>query len=154
MQVHAARRIAPRSVPGAAFALPCRAVHRTMGRQNLYADLSALLDATRKLTDEEMAELQLELGYTDRALLIYERLLRAEPKNLFYRRRCEWLARLLMASAPTQRRSAVRTRKRVTTRRGSQVGSQVGSAASAAKAKVEPIAPDAVLPLEIITVGQ
>ena len=79
------------SARGAAFAVPYGQVDRRMRRGNPYADLSALLDTTRKLADEEMAELQLELGYTERALFIYERLLRSEPRNEFFRRRCEWL---------------------------------------------------------------
>ena len=103
-----------------------------MRRKNPYADLSALLETTRKLTDEEMAELQLELGYARRALLIYERLLLADPRNAFYRRRCEWLARLLMASEPTVRRPAA-------------------PASEARRAKGEPTP---VHLLEIITVGQ
>jgi hypothetical protein len=61
---------------------------------NPYADLRALLDSTRRLDPEEVAELQLEQGYADRALAIYEALLASEPSNAGYRRRRDWLARL------------------------------------------------------------
>lgn len=86
-----------------------RVVHRRVSFHNPYAGLRALLEATRELSLEELAELQLELGYVDRALAIYERLLLAEPKNLAYRGRCEWLARLSMAQA--RRRRAVPARE-------------------------------------------
>jgi hypothetical protein len=61
---------------------------------NPYADLRALLDATRQLTPEEMAELQLEQGYVDRALRIYDELTRREPSNASYATRRAWLARM------------------------------------------------------------
>lgn len=61
---------------------------------NPYADLRALLDATRQLTPEEMAELQLEQGYVDRALRIYDELTRREPGNASYATRRAWLARM------------------------------------------------------------
>ncbi len=74
------------------------------GQRNPYASLGALLETTRELSPEELAELQLELGYVDRALAIYERLLLADPKNASLRGRCEWLARLAMARAKETRR--------------------------------------------------
>jgi hypothetical protein len=61
---------------------------------NPYADLRALLDSTRRLDPEEVAELHLEQGYADRALAIYESLLAREPANPAYRRRRDWLAKL------------------------------------------------------------
>ena len=70
---------------------------------NPYASLQALLDTTRELDPQEMAELQLELGYVERALAIFEQLLLDEPKNPYYRRRCEWLARLNTATPRTIR---------------------------------------------------
>ena len=121
------------------------AVHRNMRRKNPYADLGALLDTTRKLSDEEMAELQLELGYVRRALLIYERLLLGDPKNGFFRARCEWLARLVMRD--DERRRLRPPRKRRRTPRGH---------APAGGAKVEPgpsTVSTSVRPLSIITVG-
>lgn len=122
-----------------------------MRRRNPYADLPALLDATRKLSDEEMAELQLELGYTERSLLIYEQLLRGEPRNAFFRWRCEWLARLSMAHRPTVPRPVVRARQRTTTRRG---GLAPARASAAGRAKVPPESSVEVRSLPIITVGQ
>ncbi len=89
-------------MPGSRLAT-VRGVHKRVGSHNPYVGLRALLDATRELSLEELAELQLELGYVDRALAIYERLLLAEPKNLAYRGRCEWLARLSMAQARLRR---------------------------------------------------
>ncbi|MEZ4338345.1 MAG: hypothetical protein R3B82_17120 [Sandaracinaceae bacterium] len=74
------------------------------GQKNPYASLAALLDATRQLSPEELAELQLELGYVERALTIYEKLLLEDPKNPYLRGRCEWLARLAMARARETRR--------------------------------------------------
>lgn len=61
---------------------------------NPYADLRALLDATRQLTPEEMAELHLEQGYVDRALRIYDELTAREPSNASYATRRAWLARM------------------------------------------------------------
>lgn len=61
---------------------------------NPYAELRALLDTTRELDPEEVAELQLEQGYPERALAVYEGLLAAEPANAAYRRRRDWLRRL------------------------------------------------------------
>lgn len=61
---------------------------------NPYADLRALVDCTRELDPEEVAELQLEQGYADRALAIYEGLLAKAPDNVHYRRRRDWLARM------------------------------------------------------------
>jgi thioredoxin-like negative regulator of GroEL len=66
------------------------------------AQLRALLDTTRKLDPEEMAELQLEQGYIERALAIYDELAAKEPNNAGYRTRQAWLARML----DVQRRSA------------------------------------------------
>lgn len=90
-----------------------------------YADLGALLDTTRELTPEEMAELQLEQGFVEAALTIFEGLLREDPTNGFYRRRCEWLARLswakprpVRAVGEAPRRAVPRARK--VTRPGSQ----------------------------------
>jgi len=83
-------------MPGAGFATIPGSVHpRDM--RSPYADLGALLDSTRELTPEEMAELQLEQGFVEAALSIYEALLLEEPANAYYRRRCEWLARLSWA---------------------------------------------------------
>ena len=65
-----------------------------MSVANPYAELSALLDTTRELTPEEMAELQLEQGYVDRALRIYDQLTAREPANASYATRREWLARM------------------------------------------------------------
>lgn len=62
--------------------------------RNPYADLRALLDVTRQLTPEEMAELQLEQGYVDRALSIYDELTRRDPHNTSYATRRAWLARM------------------------------------------------------------
>lgn len=61
---------------------------------NPYGKLRSLLDTTRQLDPEEMAELQLEQGYIERAAAIYERLAREHPANENYRRRREWLRRL------------------------------------------------------------
>jgi len=90
-----------------------------------YADLGALLDTTRELTPEEMAELQLEQGFVEAALHIFEALLREDPANGYYRRRCEWLARLswakprpVRAVGDGSRRAVPRARK--TTRPGPQ----------------------------------
>jgi hypothetical protein len=69
--------------------------------RNPYADLRALLDATRQLDPEEMAELQLEQGYIDRALAIYEELVHKEPDNPSYETRRAWLARMLVATERT-----------------------------------------------------
>ncbi len=67
-------------------------------------DRRVVLDTTRELSPEEMAELQLEQGYLDRALEIYEALLRRDPRNTVYRMRCEWLLRLTKARLrPTSR---------------------------------------------------
>jgi thioredoxin-like negative regulator of GroEL len=54
----------------------------------------SLLDTTRELAPEEMAELQLEQGYVERALAIYDELVQQHPKNAAYAMRREWLARL------------------------------------------------------------
>ncbi|MGE0790812.1 MAG: hypothetical protein AB7S26_34375 [Sandaracinaceae bacterium] len=61
---------------------------------NPYARIGSLLDATRALDPEEMAELHIEQGLPDRAAAIYERLCRESPDNETYRRRLEWLRRL------------------------------------------------------------
>lgn len=66
---------------------------------NPYAELSALLDTTRQLDPEEMAELHLEQGFVDRALAIYEDLVRQHPDRFHYRRRRDWLARLAGVAA-------------------------------------------------------
>ncbi len=65
-----------------------------MSVANPYAELAALLDTTRQLTPEEMAELQLEQGYVDRALRIYEELSAREPANASYATKRAWLARM------------------------------------------------------------
>lgn len=59
-----------------------------------HAEPGSLLDVTRRLTPEEMAELQLEQGYVDRALHIYEELVAREPSNAGYATRRAWLARM------------------------------------------------------------
>ena len=61
---------------------------------NPYAHLSALLDTTRPLSPEELAELQLEQGYVERALAAYEQLAVIHPADPHYRRRRDWLRRL------------------------------------------------------------
>jgi len=98
---------------------------------------AGLLDTTRRLSGEEMAELQLELGETRRALEIYEGLLLERPRDAFYRRRCEWLARVVLASRTRCRPP----RSRVTTR--------PGRAAPRCAAET----PRVVRKLEIIAVG-
>lgn len=65
---------------------------------NPYADLRSLLDVTRQLSPEEMAELHLEQGFVDRALRIYDELVRREPANASYATRRAWLARIASAS--------------------------------------------------------
>lgn len=64
---------------------------------NPYADLRSLLDSTRQITPEELAELHLEQGFVDRALRIYEELARAHPTNGTYATRRAWLARMSAA---------------------------------------------------------
>ena len=144
MRVHADPGIAPRSTRGPALAVGASAVHRILRRPYSPAERSALLDATRKLGEEEMAELQLELGYLGRALRIYEGLLLGEPSNPSFRARCEWLARLVLAEQPTVRQQAPPRRppaRSGITARWPQAVSDVADAA-------------AVRPLEIITVGR
>lgn len=58
-------------------------------------ELRALLDVTRRLAPEEIAELQLEQGYFDHALRIYDELARRDPSNASYATRRAWLARML-----------------------------------------------------------
>jgi hypothetical protein len=67
-------------------------------------DLRALLEVTRPITLEEMAELQLEQGYADRALSIYDELAEREPANAAYATRRAWLARIV-ARSPGPRRA-------------------------------------------------
>lgn len=68
---------------------------------NPYRDLRALLDVTRPLAPEEMAELQLEQGYVERALRIYDELAARDPSNATYATRRAWLARMVsVASVP------------------------------------------------------
>jgi len=67
-------------------------------------DLRALLEVTRPITPEEMAELQLEQGYADRALSIYDELAEREPANTAYATRRAWLARIV-ARSPGPRRA-------------------------------------------------
>lgn len=67
-------------------------------------DLRALLEVTRPITPEEMAELQLEQGYADRALSIYDELAEREPTNTAYATRRAWLARIV-ARSPAPRRT-------------------------------------------------
>ncbi|MCB9594231.1 MAG: hypothetical protein H6719_15975 [Sandaracinaceae bacterium] len=113
-------------------------------RHNIYANLQALLDTTRPLNQEEMAELQLELGYVDRALAIYEELLRADPSNPWVRGRCEWLARLAMAQVRTIRSvgaPAPEVRSRSITRPGWS------------EPPPQPRAPASIRPLRIVPVG-
>jgi hypothetical protein len=78
--------------------------------------LPGLLDTTRQLTPEEMAELHLEQGYVDRALRIYEELSAQEPANTSYTTKREWLARMaaIRPATPPARRapSAQRPRRR------------------------------------------
>lgn len=64
----------------------------------------AQLEATRTIDPEEMAELQLELGYPDRALAIYEELLRRDRHNARFARRRAWLAGLTSVRRRTIRR--------------------------------------------------
>ena len=66
---------------------------------NPYAELRALLDTTRQLAPEEMAELQLEQGHVDQARRIYEELSAKDPSNRTYAMRREWLARMAPAEA-------------------------------------------------------
>ncbi len=62
---------------------------------------------TRQLTEEEIAELQLEQGYVDRALQIYEELARRDPSNASYATRRAWLARMAAAQpAPVAREAS------------------------------------------------
>lgn len=90
---------------------------------NPYADLRALLDATRQLTPEEMAELHLEQGYVDRALRIYDELTRREPGNASYATRRAWLARMasvrsVRAIGPRERETEPEARPRRATLSG------------------------------------
>lgn len=78
---------------------------------NPYEDLSSLLDSTRQLSPEEVAELHLEQGFIERARAIYQDLVRQSPDNADYRRRLDWLARL--ASVERQKVIAVRGSKRL-----------------------------------------
>jgi len=66
-------------------------------------DLRALLEVTRPITPEEMAELQLEQGYADRALSIYDELAERDPGNAAYATRRAWLARIVARSAGPRR---------------------------------------------------
>lgn len=116
-----------------------------MRRHHPYADRSAFVDMTRKLADEEMAELQLELGYVGRALRIYEGLLRGEPRNPSYRARCEWLARIVLAETSPVRH-AVPARS-ATADPGATTPGNGGVAAVVGPPSA------AVRSLEIITVG-
>jgi len=69
-------------------------VHRSRRRDIHDRAELAQLEATRTIDPEEMAELQLELGYPDRALAIYEELLRSDRHNAHYARRRAWLSGL------------------------------------------------------------
>jgi hypothetical protein len=62
--------------------------------QHRELDLRALLEVTRPITPEEMAELQLEQGYVDRALSIYDELTEREPGNASYATKRAWLERM------------------------------------------------------------
>jgi hypothetical protein len=73
-----------------------------------YAELRALLDTTRQLTPEEMAELHLEQGFVDRALRIYDELAAREPANPSYATRREWLARMAAARPATPAKARAR----------------------------------------------
>lgn len=81
----------------------------TPSPSNPYAQLASLLDTTRALDPEEMAELHLEQGYVDRALEIYERLATENPRTFHYRQRRDWLRRLERPSAKARRRVSVDT---------------------------------------------
>ncbi len=74
--------------------------------KNPYLHLRSLLDTTRHLDAEEMAELQLEQGYVERAAAIYDRLAREQPGNRRYAQRREWLRRLVAVQPPPRRATA------------------------------------------------
>lgn len=96
---------------GAAFAVLARV---------LIDPVPALVDTTRQLTPEEMAELHLEQGYVDRALRIYEELSAREPANSSYATKREWLARMaaIRPATPPARRGASAPRPRRRTLEG------------------------------------
>ena len=48
---------------------------------NPYKDLRSLLDCTRQLSPEEVAELHLEQGFVERARAIYQDLVRRAPRT-------------------------------------------------------------------------
>lgn len=73
--------------------------------RNPYSDLKSLLDVTRQLDPEEMAELHLEQGFIDRALAIYEELLAKDPHNASYETKRAWLVRM---QATSERKSRER----------------------------------------------
>lgn len=77
-----------------------RYAFRPVRTVNPYRDLRALLDVTRPLAPEEMAELQLEQGYVERALRIYDELAARDPANASYATRRAWLARMVPVAAP------------------------------------------------------
>ena len=101
------------------------------------ADSRAALEVTRPLSAEEMAELQLEQGYVDRALAIFEALLAQDPQNAFYRGRCAWLRRLAKARTPLRPRP-----------RG-----PVASRSPTLAGVAPPRSPDAIRPHPILVVG-
>lgn len=86
-----------------------------------HADRRALLDSTRQITPEELAELQLEQGYVERALRIYEELARQHPDNATYATRRAWLARMSAARPARPEARAVPPRRRVRTLPGPHV---------------------------------
>ncbi|MBX3271310.1 MAG: hypothetical protein KF729_13680 [Sandaracinaceae bacterium] len=101
------------------------------------ADSRAALEVTRPLSAEEMAELQLEQGYVERALAIFEALLAEDPENAFYRGRCAWLGRLATA------RTSLRPRPR----------GPVASRSPTLAGFAPPRASDAIRPHPIVVVG-
>ena len=115
-------------------------------KANPYASLQALLDTTRELDPQEMAELQLELGYVERALRIYEELLLSDPRNGHYRRRCEWLARLATAS-PRKIRSVGRARPTPTPRRAARRRTTTRPGRSSEPPRSTPIRPLRTIPI-------
>lgn len=75
---------------------------------NPYAELRALVDTTRRLDPVEVAELQLEQGYVERALRIYDELHANDPSNAEFARRRAWLQRMSSVQARPTRTAGVR----------------------------------------------
>lgn len=107
-------------------------------------DLRALLEITRPITPEELAELQLEQGYADRALSIYDELAEREPANTAYATRRAWLARIVARSS-TPRRSPPASVGPLDSRKGARRGRSASGTEQTGPLQVPSQAPERAL---------